>query len=531
MQMPEKVTYYIYDFRGEEAVRYDDISYNMIEYQHLRGGGNSDYIDFLAYCKKYVVYSVDDAGNLSIDVHCVDLASAYIALKATYRKQLLTGIQSKPELYYNKDLIPRDLPNDMILKFGLEGMIAESFANKINEKITPNARYICFSDTHGDVAAYTIAMKLHSKHPGKYLFSLGDAIDMKMDYWNDNITDYEINVRNDFIMNIEEDHQRRYNTFIIVHGNHDHFNATVEPSRVIIMNEKYQIILQHALFSHLMEEVILDPEIIDYKTDKICMYKIRKIYQQKYDDKLEHEEALLEMRKAEADEMYEGDALEHRYRNLERRYNNEVNRIRYKMRRDTYDKLTMDYFLRAVNNEAGDYGTEDCRYIDTAMREAVDNAAVACDRTNYIYNPYVSLGHDFYYFYMAALATRERARGRFEHVPIDRDNKNELMNELENLDDYADTFMRVSRKRPIGIFARIFDTDGAIPILYSIETQHRMHGGEGKKITGGGIVAIIIGVIVMAAIIIVTVSYVKLIHTPEKLATGLIGGVKGLFTK
>lgn len=483
------VNYWGYDFDGDIdnlVVNSRRIqSYEMREFKNLKGGG-WDEIQHTAMCKKYIAYTKNDDGTLTIDNHCIDFASIYVKLRNQYAAEADIHVDKQYGRKYYIDptnhgaggIIGRDwflecvkackeearkridesltIDKSIIaqidLKIGYEEKISVAVAEAIAKNIPDNVRYICFSDTHGDIAAYLVGALLSMKFPTAYVFSLGDAINQKWDFWDNCYTnqwkqDAEYMIRDWYIGKIEKqllsDSGRNALHFICVHGNHDAEFQGHRPSRAVVINPKYQLLFQHAIISPPFEEKMsVEPCDTIYNDDDI-------IY------------------------LYLSDAG-----------TNDID--------EKYDELTGDGFLRATRG--GKYLEQalkvDLKTIDDGIHKIITTAAADTPIT---YNPYCTFGHDYTYFYIAALVKEMK----IDTIPGDEEKIDALADILlENGDELADFRFMTYRTSNIGIFARIFDCDGCIYCLF----KRKMKGGNN---TGSKTISIFI--IAIAAIIVITI--------------------------
>lgn len=498
----DTVKYWHYSFEGDvdnlvgKSKKVQE--YKLGEFQKLEGGSVED-IQYTAMCKKYITYTQNTDGTLTIDNHCIDFATIYISLRDQYQKEVsihvekqfnqkhyiepdnhATGYASnrewfldcidKYEIYLDDltrrklyDKITNSLTAKMDLKIGYEERVALAVAKAIIENIPSNVRYICFSDTHGDIAAYLVGVMLSNYFHDAYVFSLGDAINQKIDFWDDRrranqwAQDAEYKIRDWFIEKIERELLERDRNFISVHGNHDASFQGYRPSRVIIINPKYQLLLQHAIISKPFEDIMKSNpwKTINHKDDMIYLYR--------------------------SEDYTDDDEIK-------------------------YDDLTGDGFLRATRDvETLERSLKvDLKTIDDSIYKIITKAAGDKEIS---YNPYCTFGHDFTYFYIAALVKIMK----IDEIPSDEDKMWEMIDMLEReKGDIADFKFKMARIGKIGIFARIFDCDGC---MYCIFKEKMKGGNESNNSKAASIFIIVIAAVVVIAIICYVVMYVVTLKT------------------
>lgn len=497
----DTVKYWRYDFEGDidNLVGRSRLiqDYRMGDFKKLEGGGWNE-IEHTAMCKKYITYTKNDDGTLTIDNHCIDFASIYMSLRGQYTSEATIHADKQYgqknyidpdkheagkttdrrwflnciEKYYDylhelrrrsfRDRFSNSTIAKIDLKIGYEEIISLAVAKAIIKNVPANVRYICFSDTHGDIAAYLVGVLLSNTFHNAYVFSLGDAINQKWDFWDSSrradqwSQDAEYRIRDWYIEKIERELLELDENFICVHGNHDAEFQGYRPSRAVIINTKYQLLFQHAIISPPFEDLMVtNPwKTINHNDDVIYLYKSKD-------------------------------------------YTNDDEQ--------KYNDLTSDGFLRATHND-DDLERAlkvDLKTIDNSIYEIITKAAGDKPIT---YNPYCAFGHDYTYFYIAALVKTMK----INTIPGDGNKIDELESKLRvEASNIADLKFKMNRSSNIGIFARIFDCDGCIYCLF----RQKMEGGSDSGSKTISIFIIAIAAIIVIAIICYVIMYVITLKT------------------
>ena len=197
-------------------------------------------INYISKCKKFVVFTKDD-----VDIHCINPVTAY--KHATLESDIDRVFEGTDSRYDNK--------------FRYEEYIGKQFVDSI--AVPEDARYITFSDTHGDICLLTIGILLHRKSKALTILT-GDAVNARENLWNGRRTSKtESNDRNEYTLRLLKQHPG----IIQLTGNHD---KDIDATMIIASNDTRQIVFHHA--------IITDTDLEAYKTtyykgDKLTFYR------------------------------------------------------------------------------------------------------------------------------------------------------------------------------------------------------------------------------------------------------------------
>ena len=207
---------------------------------------NHENIRFFSRCKKYIVFTKDN-----IHIHCINPVMYY----KTWSDVTDHMIEYK---IFDKDLD---------FKIRKEESIAKALVDAIF--IPPSAKYICFSDTHGDICSLCIGIGLYLKHRIMTI-DCGDTIHYRFNLWSDDEVDpYEDLIRNNYSTIITNYFTKQFNYFSL-RGNHDDYKSLI---RIVVQNDERQIIFNHAIINSNDEDKLILCKQFFYKGDNVRLYK------------------------------------------------------------------------------------------------------------------------------------------------------------------------------------------------------------------------------------------------------------------
>ena len=182
---------------------------------------NNENIKYYSLCKKYVVFTKDN-----IHIHCINPIQYY----RSYEGDL------------DDHLIPVHI-NDAELNHHIR--VEETVARKISEAmyVPPSAKYICFSDTHGDIGSLCLGYYLYLKSSAMTI-ECGDVRHYRYNFWKSmKATATEDKIRSDYSAALSNAFNHQHNYFSL-QGNHDEDRYLV---RITVSNKERQLIFNHAI--------------------------------------------------------------------------------------------------------------------------------------------------------------------------------------------------------------------------------------------------------------------------------------------
>lgn len=203
---------------------------------------SNENINYFSKCKKYIIFTHDN-----IHVHCIN-----------------------PIQYYKEWIKITGQPINMLDEIRVEEAIAATIVDAM--QIPPSAKYLAFSDTHGDICSLCIGTMLFQKY-NLMTIECGDVRNYRYNLWRDRTaTEYENNFRSQYSELISDffNHQRNY---FSLQGNHDKNRYLI---RITIQNENRQLIFNHSLMPEDEENKLIVYKTFIYKNDTITFYKYDK---------------------------------------------------------------------------------------------------------------------------------------------------------------------------------------------------------------------------------------------------------------
>lgn len=200
---------------------------------------SNENINYYSKCKKYIVFTKDN-----IHIHCIDIIQ-----------------------YYKEWIKITGQPINTLDEIKVEEAIATAIVEAM--MIPPSAKYLAFSDTHGDICSLCIGTLLFQKY-NLMTIECGDLRNYRYNLWKDRTaTEYENDFRSQYSELISDffNHQRNY---FSLQGNHDQNRCIV---RITVQNEDRQLIFNHSLMSENEENKLTVCKTFIYKHDIITFYK------------------------------------------------------------------------------------------------------------------------------------------------------------------------------------------------------------------------------------------------------------------
>lgn len=498
----------------------------------------SNYSEIIAYGKKYLFYTEDPNHRLHIHILCVDLGSFYADIcdylerkyktfdyyadpaglisayiNKTYKKNPNENAQSSnafilydmnfidiksfPERLSEKIIRPPDGTDIEETKFKpvLSGKITFEMAFAVaaaeaatrvlaiiknnNEKV----KYLSFSDTHGDIAAFLMPFLvardiLYDERfteicPDKSLriIPIGDYINQKMDYftgkWADKYSP-EFKFRDELINEFIEKFKDFFGSdkFIPLLGNHDIDMYKKRNFRAVVVAPRYQLLFQHAITSDYFERRYIErmnSDVVANGDHRIVLYQLTD--------------------------------------NIEESINN--NNDDYP---DLYGFFTMRGFSRATKSRNDNFEGPGLVDAATSLRRIIEDAITKSGISS-VLNPIFTFGHDFTYIFLPYMVgnkiqENENNERRYDEgikFPMnDNTYRYDYVRQNIELNTTGDLFnMRLLQ---LSCISRVFNADGNIVHLYSAQRWKNKNmpndisdmsedgdGDEINEITGGRI--------------------------------------------